>query len=95
MHTTIEKTRKASRLRLRATASQEALLRLAADVSHKSLNDYILDSACLAAEYALIDQRLFMVPGERYGNLLDFLDRPEQKSKGLQELLSRQAPWNN
>lgn len=95
MHTTIEKTRKSSRLGLRATASQEALLRLAADISRKSLTDFILDSACVAAEQALIDQRLFMVSGVQYGNFLDLLDRPEHEINGLQDLFSRQAPWNN
>ena len=51
---------RSARLGLRATPEQEAVLRRAAEVAQKSLTDFILDSACLAAEQTLLDQRLFM-----------------------------------
>ncbi|AEM47689.1 protein of unknown function DUF1778 [Acidithiobacillus ferrivorans SS3] len=60
-----------ARLGLRATPEQEAMLRRAADVAHKSLTDFVLDSACLSAEQTLLDQRLFMVTGRQYQDLLD------------------------
>jgi uncharacterized protein (DUF1778 family) len=69
------------------------VLRRAAEVSHKSLTDFILDSACLAAEQTLLDQRLFMVSGSQAQALMDLLDSPEQTNEGLQDLLARQAPW--
>ncbi|MDU7586458.1 MAG: DUF1778 domain-containing protein, partial [Acidovorax sp.] len=37
---------RSSRLGLRATPEQEVVLRRAAEVAHKSLTDFILDSAC-------------------------------------------------
>jgi uncharacterized protein (DUF1778 family) len=37
---------------------QEAILKRAADARHKSLTEFILDSACSAAEQTLLDQRL-------------------------------------
>ncbi|MEY2633527.1 MAG: hypothetical protein RIR00_2181 [Pseudomonadota bacterium] len=83
-----------ARLGLRATAEQEAVLRRAAEVAHKSLTDFILDSACLAAEQTLLDQRLFMVSGGQYQALMDLLDRPEQANAGLAELFNRKAPWD-
>jgi uncharacterized protein (DUF1778 family) len=86
---------RSSRLGLRATAEQEAVLRRAADVAHKSLTDFILDSACLAAEQTLLDQRLFMVSGGQYQTLMDLLERPEQPNAGLADLLSRKAPWDS
>ncbi len=86
-------TTRSARLGLRATPEQEKVLRRAADVSHKSLTDFILDSACLAAEQALLDQRLFMVSGTQYQTLLDLLDQPEQDNSGLKDLFSRKAPW--
>jgi uncharacterized protein (DUF1778 family) len=85
---------RSARLGLRATGQQEAILRRAAEVAHKSLTDYILDSACQAAEQTLLDQRLFMVSGTQYQALMDLLDRPVQDNPGLQDLFSRQAPWN-
>lgn len=47
---------RSARLGLRATPEQEAVLRRAAEVAHKSLTDFILDSACLAAEQTLLDR---------------------------------------
>ena len=84
---------RSARLGLRATPEQEVVLRRAADVAHKSLTDFILDSACLAAEQTLLDQRLFMVSGGQYQSLMDLLDQPEQPSDGLRDLFSRKAPW--
>ncbi|MBK7898098.1 MAG: DUF1778 domain-containing protein [Azonexus sp.] len=85
---------RSARLGLRATPEQEAVLRRAAEVAHKSLTDFILDSACLAAEQTLLDQRLFMVSGNQYQALMALLERPEQTNEGLGELFSRKAPWD-
>ena len=82
-----------ARLGLRATPQQEAVLRRAAEVSHKSMTDFILDSAYLAAEQTLLDQRLFLMTGSQSDALLDLLDRPEQENAGLKDLFSRSAPW--
>lgn len=84
---------RSARLGLRATAEQEFVLRRAAEVAHKSLTDFILDSACLAAEQTLLDQRLFMATGTQYQALMDLLERPEQPNEGLSDLFSRKAPW--
>lgn len=85
---------RSARLRLRATPEQEAVLRRAAEVAHKSLTDFILDSACLAAEQTLLDQRLFMVSGRQVQSLMDLLEQPEQPNAGLRDLFSRKAPWD-
>ncbi len=85
---------RSARLGLRATPEQEMVLRRAAEVAHKSLTDFILDSACLAAEQTLLDQRLFMVSGCQYQNLMDLLEQPAQSNDGLRDLFSRKAPWD-
>ncbi len=84
---------RSARLGLRATPEQEVVLRRAADVAHKSLTDFILDSACLAAEQTLLDQRLFMASGNHYQAFMDLLDQPKQPNDGLRDLFSRKAPW--
>ncbi len=84
---------RSARLGLRATLEQEAVLRRAAEVAHKSLTDFILDSACLAAEQTLLDQRLFMVSDGQYQALMNLLEQPEQPNDGLRDLFSRKAPW--
>jgi uncharacterized protein (DUF1778 family) len=84
---------RSSRLVLRPTPEQEAVLRRAAEVAGKSLNDFILDSACRAAELTLLDQRLFMVSGSQYQALLDRLEQPEKTNDGLRDLFARTSPW--
>ncbi|MCP5306202.1 MAG: DUF1778 domain-containing protein [Chromatiaceae bacterium] len=87
---------RSSRLGLRATPEQEAVLRRAAEVAHKSLTDFVLDAACQAAEQTLLDQRLFMVSGSQYQALLDLLDlleQPERDNAGLADLFAHRAPW--
>lgn len=91
--TAISSSARSARLGLRATPEQEAVLRRAAEVAHKSLTEFILDSACQAAEQTLLDQRLFIVPGGQYQALMDLLERPEQASEGLRDLFARKAPW--
>lgn len=85
---------RSARLGLRASREQEVVLRRAAEVAHKSLTDFILDSACQAAEQTLLDQRLFMVSGSQYQTLMDMLEGPEQVNEGLCELFARAAPWD-
>ena len=87
-------TSRSARLGLRATPEQEAVLRRAASVAHKSLTDFILDSACRTAEQTLLDQRLFMVSGSQYQTLMDLLEQPAQDNEGLRDLFSRSAPWD-
>lgn len=87
-------TTRSARLGLRATPEQEAVLRRAAEATHKSLTDFILDSACQAAEQTLLDQRLFMVSGSQYQALMEMLDRPAGDNQGVRDLFARKAPWD-
>jgi uncharacterized protein (DUF1778 family) len=85
---------RSARLGLRATSEQEAVLRRAANVAHKTLTDFILDSACQAAEQTLLDQRLFMVSTAQFDAINALFDRPEQENLGLRELFNKRAPWD-
>lgn len=85
---------RSARLCLRATHDQEVVLRRAAEVSRKSLTDFILDSACLAAAQTLLDQRLFMVSGSQYQALTDLLEQPGPPNEGLRDLFARKALWD-
>lgn len=86
---------RSSRLGLRATPEQEMILRQAAQVRQKSLTEFILESACQAAQETLLDQRLFLVEDSRYQTFLDLLDRPAEENSGLQNLFSKPPPWDN
>lgn len=87
---------RSARLGFRATPEQEAVIRRAAEVAHKSLTDFILQSAYSVAEQTLLDQRLFVAPGSRCQELLELLellDRHAKPNDGLRELFSRKDPW--
>lgn len=88
-----ETTLRSARFGLRATPEQESVLRRAAEVSQKSLTDFILESACSAAQQTLLDQRLFVVSADNADTLLALLDRPAQVNAGMQDLFSRTPPW--
>ena len=81
-------TSNSSRLNLRTTAQQDTVLRKAAELSNKSLTDFILDSACQVAKRDLLSSEQARIFIER-------LEQPAQDNPGLQDLLSRPVPWNN
>lgn len=85
---------RSARFGLRATPQQETVLRRAAEITNKSMTEFILDSAYQAAEQTLLDQRLFLVTSSQSQALLSLLDRPEKDNAGLNDLFSRRAPWN-
>lgn len=91
---TSTQTARSARFGIRATPVQETILRQAAEASHKTLTDFILDSACSAAEQTLMDQRLFMVSEAQYQNLLELLDQPAGDNEGLERLFAKPAPWD-
>lgn len=85
---------KTSRLGFRASESQAKVIRMASDISHKSLTEFITDSAYQAAEKIILDQRLFMVSGDIFNQFSEILDRPEQDNEGLKDLFSSSSPWD-
>ena len=91
---TVSRVSRSGRLGLRATREQEAMLRRAADVTQKSLMEFILESACRAAEQTLLEQRLFIVSGRQQRALLEMLDGPAKDNAGLRDLFSKRAPWD-
>lgn len=82
-----------ARFGLRATHQQEVLIRRAAEATRKSVTEFVLNSACIAAENALLDQRLFFAEDKSWQAFLDALERPAEIKPHLRELMSRRAQW--
>ena len=59
---------------------KEMILRQAAQVSQKTLTEFILESACQAAQDTLLDQRLFLVEDTHYQTLLELLEQPADEN---------------
>ncbi len=82
-----------ARFGLRATHQQEVLIRRAAEATRKSVTEFVLNSACVAAENALLDQRLFLAEETNWQAFLDALERPARSKPRLSELMRLHTPW--
>lgn len=82
-----------ARIGFRTTEQQQSLIRRAADLSRKSVTEFVLDSACAAAENVLIDQRLFFPNEAEWKRFQELLDRPAEVGPGLQRLMDEAPPW--
>ena len=87
--------RKDDVIQIRASAETKAILSRAAALRGQKLSEFMLDSARLQAENALLDQRNFFLEPEAYDAFLALLDTPTKPNAGLVELMSRKAPWES
>ena len=78
---------------MRATQQQGVLIRRAAEATRKSVTEFVLSSACIAAENALLDQKLFFADDESWQAFLDALERPPEIKPRLGDLMRQHAPW--
>ncbi len=79
--------RKETRLNLRASARQNALVRQAAAAVGKNVTEFVLDSACTAAEDVLADRRRFVLDDAAWRRFMRALDRPVRAKPRLRALL--------
>jgi uncharacterized protein (DUF1778 family) len=76
------------RLQLRATASEETLIRVAAERQGVNITDFIMRSACQSAEQALSDQTRFALDGKQWKAFMAALDRPPKRKPRLRRLFT-------
>lgn len=86
--------RKQSRLAVRITPDQDALIRDAAAVSGQSITDFVTSAVVARAEDTLADRRLFRLDEAAWAEFAELLDRPARPIPAVTELLNRPAPWD-
>jgi uncharacterized protein (DUF1778 family) len=74
------------RFQLRATASEETLIKVAAEREGVSVTDFIMRSAREKAEQALSDQTRFVIDDKQWKAFLAALDRPPRDKPRLRRL---------
>ena len=80
---------KTERFELRATADEMARIRAAVKLgSERSVTEFLLDSALVAAEMRLMDRTQFVLSSKEYNDFLRVLDRPVQEKPRLKRLLT-------
>ena len=76
------------RFQLRATASEEILIKVAAERQGVNVTDFILSSAREKAEQALSEQTRFGLDEKQWKAFMEALDRPAKDKPRLRRLLT-------
>lgn len=78
------------RFQLRATASEEELIKVAADRQGVNVTEFIMRSACEKAEQSLADQTRFILDDKQWKAFMAALDRPAKLKPRLRQLFQEQ-----
>ena len=79
--------RRTEKLDVRVSPSAKAKLLAAASASHRSMSDFVMESALSRAEEMLADRRLFVLTAERWSEFQAALDAPTRSLPRLKALL--------
>lgn len=80
-------------IHIRAPQKTKDLIESAASAVGKSLSEFTLDSVRQSATDVLLDQRLFVLDTERFGQFLQALDNPPPAGPKLKALMKRRPLW--
>ena len=89
----MSRTTRTEKLDLRLTPEAKRRLFAAAEASHRSVSDFVLQSALERAEEALADRWVFHLDAKRWAAFQAALDAPPKVIPQLKRLLERKAPW--
>lgn len=84
---------KTQRINLRATERQENVIRQAADATHRSVTDFVLNAASIEAERIMADRRRFELSDEQWSEFERLLDEPLPSNSRLAKLAARTTPF--
>ena len=87
------RTARTEKLDLRLTPEAKRRLFAAAEVSQRSVSEFVLQSALERAEETLADRRVFWLDAEQWPAFQAALDAPPKVIPELKRLLERKAPW--
>ncbi len=76
------------RFQLRATVSEETLIKVAAERQGINVTEFILRSACEKAEQTLADQTRFVLDEKQWKAFMAALDQPAKPKPRLRQLFT-------
>ena len=82
-------TRATDRWDFRVAADADDFVRRAADVSNRTLTDFVVEAAVVEADRVLGDRRRFALEDEQWTRFVELLDRPPQENPGLAKLFAK------
>lgn len=82
---------KDSRLAVRLSAEQDALIRRAADIEGASITEFTVDAAVAHARDVLLDERLLLVDDGEWTKFVEILERPIRHKPALERLFASES----
>lgn len=82
------RTNRTQKLDLRLTPNAKRALQNAAEASHKTLSDFVLESALARADTVLADRQTFRLDAQRWSTFMAALDAQPKPRPRLARLLS-------
>jgi uncharacterized protein (DUF1778 family) len=82
------RTNRTEKIDLRLTAQAKRALQSAAEVSHKTLSDFVLESALTRADNVLADRQVFRLNAAQWAKFQAALDAPPKARPRLAKLLN-------
>lgn len=80
------RTRRTEKLDMRLTAAEKLALVTAARVTHRSVTDFVLESALVRADEALASRSRFALNTEQWQKFLEALDAPPRDLPRIERL---------
>lgn len=84
---------KTQRINLRATASQEEAIRRAAESTHRSVTDFVLEAAIIEADRVMADRSRFVLSEAQFLEFERLLDQELPSNSKLASLAKRPSPF--
>jgi uncharacterized protein (DUF1778 family) len=83
--------RRTEKVDLRVSRAAKAKLQAAAAAAHRSMSDFVMESALSKAEETLAERRIFALDAEKWSAFQAALDAPARALPRLQKLLEEPA----
>src|SRR5688572_30759063 len=84
----VTRTPRSEKLDLRLSPEAKRLLYAAAEATHRSVSEFVLDSALARAEETLPDRRHFGLPADQWAAFVAALDAPPRDLPRLRRLFN-------
>jgi len=84
-----KRARATDRWDFRVAADADDFVRRAADVSHRTLTEFVVGAAVVEADRVLGDRARFVLDDAQWRRFVEVLDRPPQENPGLARLFSK------
>lgn len=82
---------RSEKLDLRLTRAAKRTLQAAAEVAHRSVSEFVLESALARADETLADRRVFSLNAAQWKAFIAALDAPPRPLPGLERLLNERG----